>query len=110
MAEEGVEWPGADDADGWAALANLALQLESMQVDLKENREWAATIKALVLRGLPYPEYTTERMAALERRLRQRKLAQTNLRYKYGFKGRRASLVRRDVREYLAFVEVNNRG
>ena len=29
------------------------------------------------------------------------KLAQTKLRYKYGFKGRRASLVRRDIRAFI---------
>jgi hypothetical protein len=101
MTDESVEWPDPRDSKSWAELANLALQLESLQVDVEESRQWALTMKALVSRRLPYPEYTEQRMAALERRLRQRKLDQTNLRYKYGFKGRRASLVRRDIRAFV---------
>ncbi|TFC78153.1 hypothetical protein E3O45_05940 [Cryobacterium sp. TMS1-20-1] len=90
-------WPAHDNAEGWETLANLALQLESQQIDLDESLRWAATVKLLVERNLPYTEYTAARMAALTNRLRQRKLDQTNLRYKYGFKPRSERLVRKDI-------------
>jgi hypothetical protein len=95
-------WPAHEDAEGWETLANLALQRESQQIDLDESLRWADTVNELIARHLSYPEYTAERMAALTDRLRQRKLDQTNLRYKYGFKSRSVRLVRRDVRAFVS--------
>ncbi|TFC94043.1 hypothetical protein E3T28_15925 [Cryobacterium sinapicolor] len=98
-------WPARDDTTEWAALANLALQLESQQLDLDESRRWVDTVRQLVARRLPYPEYTEQRMAALHDRLRQRKLDQTNLRYKYGFKPRSERLVRKDIMIQLRYQQ-----
>ena len=95
-------WPARNDEGAWADLANRALQLESQAIDEADNQRWAATVAALVEGELPYSEYTAARMAALDERLRQRKLDQTNLRYKYGFKPRRASLVHRAVQEFFS--------
>jgi hypothetical protein len=94
-------WPARDDAEAWVALANTALQLETLAVDQAESSQWEATMIGLVQRQLPYVEFIESRQDALSARLRRRKLAQTNLRYKYGFKLRERRLVRRDVREFL---------
>lgn len=94
-------WPVGSDVDAWAALANRALQLETLETDLAENERWAETMRELVARGLPYDEFITVRMEALRARLRRRKLDQTNLRYKYGIKARPLGLVRYDVKRYL---------
>ncbi|WP_448002558.1 hypothetical protein [Agromyces bauzanensis] len=98
-AERG-RWPASDDADAWLALANWAFQTECLMTDKAENLAWETEMRELLRRDLPYPEFVEHRMAALERRLRARKLAQTNLRYKYGFKPRRAPLVRLDVKRF----------
>lgn len=95
-------WPARDDVDGWTALANTALQRETLAVDLAENAAWAATMRALLAEKLDYEEFTARRLEALRERLRVRKLAQSNLRYKYGFKKRSARLVRAAIRESLS--------
>jgi hypothetical protein len=101
---DAIQWPANSDADAWAVLANQAMQLETYATDLAENTEWAATMRALLAEHLDYGTFTERRLEALRGRLRRRKLAQTNLRYKYGVKARRAGLVRRDVKVYLAAV------
>ena len=57
-------------------------------------------MRALIAERLDYETFTERRMAALKERIRKRKLDQTNLRYKYGLKGRRISLVRGDVKRF----------
>jgi hypothetical protein len=100
-----VQWPSTSDVDAWTALANRALQLQTLQVDAAESAAWDAAMRELVDRGLPYREFIMVRMEALSERLRRRKLDQKNLRWKYGFREgttlRRAALVRRDVRRTL---------
>jgi hypothetical protein len=67
------------DVEAWSILANRAMQLEILAVDLAENAAWAATMRALVERSLPYEEFTELRLQALSDRVRGRKLNQTNL-------------------------------
>jgi hypothetical protein len=104
-------WPLSSDTAGWQELANIALQLESQLVDEAESAAWSETIADLVSRRLPYAEYVDERQQLLKARLRARKLAQTNLRYKYGFKPgdrpRRPGLIRSDIRRFLRAREIN---
>ncbi|TFD85001.1 hypothetical protein E3T61_18450 [Cryobacterium lactosi] len=100
-----TSWPARDDTQAWAALANRAMQMEMLEVDQTENDAWMKTMRALVAEQLDYDTFTARRMAALSDRLRSRKLAQTNLRYKYGLKQRRGSLVRLDVKRYLRASE-----
>jgi hypothetical protein len=95
-------WPARDDVDAWAILANKAMQLETLEADLAENEAWSQTMRALIKENLDYETFTERRLAALKDRLRRRKLSQTNLRYRYGFKDRSTRLVRSDVQKYLA--------
>ncbi|MET0887995.1 MAG: hypothetical protein ABWX92_16275 [Mycetocola sp.] len=97
----GPQWPANTDTETWALLANQALQLETYGTDLAESAAWSATMKALLAEHLDYEAFTERRLDALRDRVRRGKLAQTNLRYKYGFKSRTARLVRRDVKAYL---------
>ncbi len=98
-AERG-RWPATSDIENWLVLANWAFQTECLIADEAENVAWEAQMKDLVKQGLPYAEFVEKRMEALGGRLKARKLAQTNLRYKYGFKPRREALVRRDVSKF----------
>ncbi|WP_448808355.1 hypothetical protein [Agromyces bauzanensis] len=101
-AERG-RWPASDDADAWLALANWAFQTECLMADEAENLAWETEMRELLGRDLPYPEFVEQRMAALRYRLRARKLAQSNLRYKYGFRGtRRHRLIRTAVSLFYA--------
>ncbi|GAA1768371.1 hypothetical protein [Agromyces humatus] len=93
-------WPVQSDEEAWRLLATWAFQTECLQTDEAENVAWETEMRELLRRDLPYAEFVEQRMAALSRRLQARKLAQTNLRYKYGFKPRSGSLVRRDVRRF----------
>ncbi len=47
-----ARWPIGSDVEAWAELANRALQLETLEVDLAENERWAETMHELVARGL----------------------------------------------------------
>lgn len=98
-------WPANGDDDAWLLLATWAFQTESLQIDEGENLAWERQMRELLRRELPYSKFVEERMRLLGERLRARKLAQSNLRYKYGFRAarspRRASLIRRDVRRYF---------
>jgi hypothetical protein len=96
-----LAWPARDDLDGWRALGNRILQAETLATDLAENAAWDATMRSLVAEGLDYDTFTARRLELLSERLRARKLAQTNLRYRWGFKDRRQPLVQRDIRRYL---------
>ncbi|PSL36999.1 hypothetical protein CLV49_0602 [Labedella gwakjiensis] len=94
-------WPIQNDEDAWRALSALMFQLDTLEVDTAENRAWEATMRVLVARGLSHEEHTAARMASLEERLQARKLAQSRLRYRYGFKEGLAKLVRRDLRAFV---------
>lgn len=95
-------WPSNELATEWSLLRNWALQTESLTLDEAENVAWEEQMRNLVRRELPYADYTAERLAALAYRTRTRKLAQANLRYKYGYRGARpARLIHRAVRDYF---------
>lgn len=98
-------WPTSTDAEAWAVLANWAFQTECLQTDEAENLAWEQAMRELLRRELPYEQFVAARMDELDTRLRARKLAQSSLRYKYGFRQtsspRRPALVRRDVRRFF---------
>lgn len=96
-----LTWPPRDDVDGWRALGNRILQAETLAADLAENAAWDAAMRALVAEGFDYDTFTARRLEWLSERLRARKLAQSNLRYRWGFRARRQPLVQRDIRRYL---------
>lgn len=98
-------WPAPHDAERWAVLANLAMQHETLTTDQAENDAWLTTMHALIAEHLDYLTFTERRLAALKVRTRGRKLAQTNLRYKYGLKDRSLRLVRNDVKLYLTALQ-----
>jgi hypothetical protein len=103
-----LTWPARDDVDGWRALGNQILQVETLAADVAENAAWDVTIRALVAEGLDYEVFTARRLELLAARLRARKLAQANLRYRWGFRHRLERLVQRDIRRYLiAHTEVH---
>lgn len=94
-------WPNSQCEREWELLRNWAMQTESFEVDEAESAAWARTMREIGSRQLEYPEWVEARMTALAERVRARKLAQTNLRYKYGFKQpRRWGLVARSVQEF----------
>lgn len=93
-------WPNNDCEAEWVLLRNWAIQAETLMVDEAENLEWEAAMRELAARNLPYPEWIEARGEALKARVRARKLAQANLRYKYGYRGRRRwGLLRNAVRD-----------
>lgn len=96
-----TEWPAASDTSAWSRLADIAMQAEMLQIDREHSAQWLDTMEALVLRGLTRDEFTIARMAELKAWERRRKLAQTNLRYRYNAARRRPYLIRRAVREAL---------
>ncbi|WP_309617701.1 hypothetical protein [Salinibacterium sp.] len=106
---ERTHWPMRADLNAWEELANLAAQIESLDVDRAEDAAWEAAMVTLVARRLPYSEYIVRRQEALSARLKARKREQSNLRYKYGFRPgsrpRNPSLIRMDVKRYLRFRE-----
>ena len=107
-------WPANGDDDAWLLLATWAFQTESLQIDEAENLAWERQMRELLRRELPYREFVEERMRLLGERLRARKLAQSNLRYKYGFReissSRRLDLVRRDVRRFFKSWSADDEG
>lgn len=72
-------WPTQSDEAAWREPANYALQLETSDVDEAESEAWAATMRDLLSRSLPYDEITALRLEVLSARVRGRKLDQTNL-------------------------------
>jgi hypothetical protein len=54
-----VTWPVGSDVDAWAALANRALQLETIALDLAEHDLWVETLRELVARDLPRQQSST---------------------------------------------------
>jgi hypothetical protein len=99
-AAERGRWPAQGEEAAWLQLATWAFQTECLMADETENTAWEDQMRVLLRRELPYAAFVAARMAALNVRLRVRKLNQTNLRYRYGFKPRSASLVRRDVKRF----------
>lgn len=100
-AEEGI-WPEKRSAltPEWDLLRAWAIQTESLELDEAEDMAWEQAMRELNHRELPYGEWVAERTAALKDRLRARKLAQANLRYAYGYRGKRsARLIRGAVLE-----------
>lgn len=98
-------WPSKTNCltPEWDTLRNWAIQTEALKTDQAENLAWETAMHDLAGRGLPYAEWVEQRTAALKARIRARKLAQSNLRYKYGFRGKRsARLIRASVRECYA--------
>lgn len=107
-------WPANGDDEAWLLIATWAFQTESLQIDEAENLAWERQMRELLRRELPYREFVEERMRLLGERLRARKLAQSNLRYKYGFReissSRRLDLVRRDVRRFFKSWSADDEG
>lgn len=96
-----ITYPARDDQAAWDQLATMALQAETFRADMEESRAWEATMRGLLAERLDYETFTERRLEALKVRVRARKLAQSNLRYKYGFRHRSASLVRLDVKRWI---------
>lgn len=93
-------WPNNECETEWALLRNWAIQTEALMVDEAENLAWETSMRVLASQDLPYAEWVEARGEALKARVRARKLAQANLRYKYGFRGsRRGGLMRRAVQD-----------
>ena len=82
-------WPNNECDAAWALLRNWAIQRETLAVDVAENAAWERRMHELAAQGLPYTDWVAARGEALKERLRARKLAQANLRYKYGYRGKR---------------------
>lgn len=97
------QWPADSDDAAWELLRNWCFQEECRLADEAEAEGWAAGMRALQHQFLPHDEYVEQRGELLRERVRARKLAQSRLRWRYGYKaGRRAGLVRRDVRRFYA--------
>lgn len=94
-------FPARNDHAAWDALATRALQEATLAADLDESRAWEETMRALIAQGLDYETFTTRRLEALRDRIKTRKREQTNIRYRYGFRHRSASLVRLDVQRWV---------
>lgn len=93
------QWPANSDDAAWELLRNWCFQEECRLADEAEADGWAAGTRALQHQFLPHDEYVQLRGELLRARVRARKLLQSRLRWRYGYKaGRRAGLVRRDVR------------
>lgn len=92
-------WPSNRCDAEWALLRNWAIQTECLMIDEAEDTAWEQQMRELSKLDLPYAEWVEARGQALCERVRARKLAQTRLRDRYGFKRpRRWRLVAKDVR------------
>jgi len=69
-----------------------------LRIDDEHAAAWHETMTTLIAAGLDYETFTERRMEALKTWTRGRKLAQTNLRYKYNLRRRPLRLVRNDVK------------
>lgn len=97
------QWPLGDEADAWEMLRNWCFQEECRLADEAEAETWGAATRALQRKFLPHDQFVAIRGEMLRERVRVRKLAQSRIRWKYGWKtGRRAGLIRRDVRAFYA--------
>ena len=102
-AAERDQWPPRDDAEAWDILRNWCFQEECRMADEAEAEEWLAAARSLQHRQLPHGQIVDVRGAMLRERVRERKLLQSRLRWRYGYKsGRHAGLVRQDVRRFYA--------
>lgn len=96
-------WPVNDDAHAWEILRNWCFQEECRLADEIEADSWGSAMRALQHQFLPHTQFVSERGNLLRARVRARKLLQSRLRWRYGYKsGRRPGLVRRDVRQFHA--------
>lgn len=96
-------WPANSDDAAWELLRNWCFQEECRLADEVEAESWDAAMRALQHRLLPHAQFVEERGDLLRARVRARKLLQSRLRWRYGYKtGRHASLIRRDVRHLHA--------
>lgn len=92
-------WPANSDDAAWELLRNWCFQEEWRLADEVEAESWDAAMRALQHRLLPHAQFVEERGDQLRARVHARKLLQSRLRWRYGYKaGRRSSLIRRDVR------------
>lgn len=97
------QWPANSDDAAWEILRNWCFQEECRLADEAEADGWAAGTRALQHQFFPHDEYVQVRGELLRERVRARKLLQSRLRWRYGYKaGRPAGLVRRDVRLFYA--------
>ncbi|MFF7684125.1 hypothetical protein ACFZA2_15360 [Microbacterium sp. NPDC007973] len=104
------QWPANSDDAAWEILRNWCFQEECRLADEAEADGWAAGTRALQHQFLPHGEYVKLRGELLRERVRARKLLQSRLRWRYGYKvGRRAGLIRRDVRLFCAARAVDNK-
>lgn len=102
-----IDWPDVRDDASWRVLANVVLQRATFDADRAESAAWDTFMLQLLRESLDYETFTQRRLDALKVRVRRRKLEQTNLRYRYGFKDRPAHLVRSDVRKALEELQAN---
>lgn len=97
------QWPANSDDGAWEVLRNWCFQEECLLSDEAEAEGWAAGVRALQHQFLPHDEYVEQRGELLRERVRARKLAQSRIRWRYGYKtGRRPGLIRCDVRRFYA--------
>lgn len=97
------QWPVDDDIHAWEMLRNWCFQEECRLADEIEAESWDAAMRALQHRFLPHSQFVSERGDLLRARVRSRKLLQSRLRWRYGYKaGRRPGLIRRDVQQFHA--------
>jgi hypothetical protein len=91
------QWPDVNDKDAWQAVANRTMQREMLAAARQGSAYWDEVMRELIRERLDYEPFTERRLSAVRERVRQRKLIQTNIRYRFGFKDRPAYLVRRDM-------------
>ena len=92
-------WPNNECTAEWELLRAWAAAEATLAADEAEAREWIERMRELNARALSYEQWVEERLVALADRARARKLEQTRIRYRFGFKQpRRWGLIRRDVR------------
>lgn len=93
-------WPDGQSAEAWHLLRNWAAQTETLLIDIDEDAAWERDMAQLRALELSYEEWTERRLTALRARQRARKLAQSRVRDRYGYKRpRRWGLIARDVQE-----------
>jgi hypothetical protein len=84
-----------------------AKQSAMLDIDIKHNDQWIATMRALVAEELPDDQFTVKRMAALKAWERGRKRAQVALHYAYDPRRRNPELVKREMKRQIAKVKAD---
>ncbi len=94
-------WPANEDDASWDELRAWAFQWACLLADIDEAKAWVDAMARLAASQFPHEEYNVYRLEMLSDRIRRRKLAQSALRWKFGYKtGRREALIRSDIREF----------